>query len=79
MASAVTDIPLPGHVVVTGEVGLGGEIRQVSHVKRRLAEAVRMGFERAIVPRATPDVPGMQLQRVRTIGDALFAAGMGPL
>ena len=77
VASAVTDVPLPGHVVVTGEVGLGGEIRQVSHVKRRLAEAVRMGFERAIVPRATPDVSGMQLQRVRTIGDALIAAGMG--
>ena len=77
MASAVTDVPLPGHVVVTGEVGLGGEIRQVSHVKRRLAEAVRMGFERAIVPRATPDVSGMQLQRVRTIGDALLAAAMG--
>ena len=77
VASAVTDVPLPGHVVVTGEMGLGGEIRQVSHVKRRLAEAVRMGFERAIVPRATPDVSGMQLQRVRTIGDALIAAGMG--
>jgi len=79
VASAVTDVPLPGHVVVTGEVGLGGEIRQVSHVKRRLAEAARMGFERAIVPRATPDVSGMQLERVRTIGDALIAAGMGPL
>ena len=77
VASAVTDVPLPGHVVVTGEVGLGGEIRQVSHVKRRLAEAARMGFERAIVPRATPDVSGMQLERVRTIGDALIAAGMG--
>ena len=77
VASAVTDVPLPGHVVVTGEIGLGGEIRQVSHVKRRLAEAVRMGFERAIVPQATPDVAGMQLQRVRTLGEALIAARMG--
>ena len=77
VASAVTDVPLPGHVVVTGEIGLGGEIRQVSHVKRRLAEAVRMGFERAIVPHATPDVAGMQLQRVRTLGEALIAARMG--
>ena len=73
----MTDVPLPGHVVVTGEIGLGGEIRQVSHVKRRLAEAVRMGFERAIVPHATPDVAGMQLQRVRTLGEALIAARMG--
>ena len=76
VASAVTDIPLPGHVVVTGEIGLGGEIRQVSHVKRRLAEAVRMGFERAIVPHATPDVAGMQLQRVHTLGEALIASRM---
>ena len=31
-------------VVVTGEIGLGGEVRQVAHAKRRLGEAARMGF-----------------------------------
>ena len=34
-----------------------------------------MGFERAIVPSATPDVDGMRLRRVRTVAEALRAAG----
>ena len=75
VASSITDIPVPEHVIVVGEVGLGGEVRQVAHAKRRLAEAVRMGFERAIVPSATPDVDGMRLRRVRTVAEALRAAG----
>jgi len=74
VASAALERPVPGHLVVTGEIGLGGEVRQVAHAKRRLAEAVRMGFQRAIVPTATPDVDGMVLQRVRTVTEALRAA-----
>ncbi len=35
---------------VMREVGLGGEIRHVGHMSRRLAEAARLGFTRAIVP-----------------------------
>ena len=73
VASAVTDRRVPDDVVVTGEVGLGGEVRQVAHAARRLGEAVRMGFERAIVPAATPDVAGMRLLRVRTVLEALDA------
>ena len=37
-------------LVAFGEVGLGGELRQVAHVARRLAEAARLGFRRAVVP-----------------------------
>ena len=73
VASAVTDRRVPDDVVVTGEVGLGGEVRQVAHATRRLGEAVRLGFERAIVPAATPDVAGMRLLRVRTVLEALDA------
>jgi DNA repair protein RadA/Sms len=76
VASTVTDRPVPEHVVVVGELGLGGEVRQVAHAKRRLAEAVRMGFRQAIVPTATPDVDGMELHRVRTVDAALHMAAM---
>jgi DNA repair protein RadA/Sms len=79
VASAVTERRVPEGVVVTGEIGLGGEVRQVAHAKRRLAEAVRMGFERAVVPAATPDVDGLHLVRVRTLADALAAAGVVPM
>ena len=37
-------------LVVIGEIGLGGEVRQVAHAQRRLGEAARIGFRRAIVP-----------------------------
>lgn len=50
ITSAVAGIALPDDLVVLGEVGLGGELRQVTHTPRRLAEAARLGFCRALVP-----------------------------
>jgi DNA repair protein RadA/Sms len=50
LASATSDLSLPGNMVAIGEVGLAGEIRAVTGIQRRLAEADRMGFRRAIVP-----------------------------
>ena len=49
----------PSHAdtVVIGELGLGGEVRSVPQLERRLAEAARLGFTRAIVPRAPPTSP----------------------
>ncbi|MET0460393.1 MAG: DNA repair protein RadA [Ilumatobacteraceae bacterium] len=77
VASAVIDHPITGEVVM-GEIGLGGEVRQVSHAKRRLSEAVRMGFRRAVVPASSPACDGIELVRVRTVSDALAAIGIGP-
>lgn len=50
VASAIADLSVPPDLVAIGEVGLAGEIRRVSGIQRRLAEAERMGFRRAIVP-----------------------------
>jgi DNA repair protein RadA/Sms len=50
LASARADAGLPPDLVAIGEVGLAGEIRRVSGLQRRLAEAQRLGFRRAIVP-----------------------------
>jgi DNA repair protein RadA/Sms len=36
--------------VAIGEVGLAGEVRQVTGLRRRLAEAARLGFRHALVP-----------------------------
>jgi DNA repair protein RadA/Sms len=71
IASAMTEAPVPPTVIACGEVGLGGEIRRVSQMERRLAEAKRLGFTQAIVPIATPDVPGLRLERVRDLRDAV--------
>ena len=64
------DAPVAADTVVIGELGLGGEVRQVPQVSRRLAEAQRLGFARAIVPASTPDVPGIRLVRVADLGRA---------
>jgi DNA repair protein RadA/Sms len=50
LVSAVRDRPLPGQDAFLGELGLGGELRSVSQLERRLTEAARMGFLRAHVP-----------------------------
>ena len=50
VASAAEDRSLRGDLVAIGEVGLAGELRRVSDVPRRLAEASRLGFRVAVVP-----------------------------
>ncbi len=56
VASASSDLTVPPQLVAIGEVGLAGEIRRVPGIQRRIAEAERMGFRTAIVPRGSgPD------------------------
>lgn len=50
IASAAAGRRIDDDVVVFGEVGLGGEIRSVSSVDRRIAEAKKLGFKKAIAP-----------------------------
>lgn len=70
--SAAHDFVVTPKVVVMGEVGLGGEIRKVPNVERRLSEARRLGFLEAIVPNGVERGPaGMRLQRVRHVSDAV--------
>ena len=49
LVSSVHDRPVPGDALFVGEVGLGGEIRPVAGVERRLAEASRQGFHRVFL------------------------------
>lgn len=78
LGSSVFDREVPGDAVFLGEVGLGGELRAVGQVERRLGEAARMGFRRAYVPqRAVPEhVPGdlevVALPDVRALMERLF-------
>ena len=49
LVSSVANRPIPADALFLGEVGLGGEIRPVAAIERRLAEAARQGFHRAFV------------------------------
>ena len=71
---AVHDAAIARDVVVIGELGLGGEVRQVAQTPRRLAEAARLGYGRAIVPARAPHVDGICNVPVDTLLDAVLAA-----
>ena len=77
LVSAVTNVPLPADLVVMGEVGLAGEVRQVGHLARRLTEAARLGFTQAIVPASAPEVSAdIKVKRAGTLTEALALAGL---
>lgn len=77
VTSAIRGEPVDPHLVACGEIGLGGELRQVAHTHRRLAEAARLGFKRAVVPYSAPqDVEGIDLIRVGTLPDAIDRLGL---
>ncbi|MFC5286881.1 DNA repair protein RadA [Actinokineospora guangxiensis] len=72
VATAAKDVALPPDLVVLGEVGLAGEVRRVGGVRTRLAEALRLGFTKALIPPDCGDVPdGLQVRIVRDLGSAM--------
>ncbi|MFN2609187.1 MAG: DNA repair protein RadA [Acidimicrobiales bacterium] len=78
VASATSGTPIPDDMVACGEIGLGGELRQVAQADRRLAEAVRLGFRRAVVPESSPDPPtAMSVVRAATLREAAGALNLG--
>ena len=72
IASSLEQKVIDSQTLVIGEVGLGGEMRSVSHLQARLKEGALMGFERCMLPKAGLEgVPasrwqGMQLLRIDT-------------
>ncbi|MFP5416098.1 MAG: DNA repair protein RadA [Actinomycetes bacterium] len=80
VASALRGQEPVGRMVALGEVGLSGEVRRIPALGRRLAEAARLGFTRAIVPGGSgreASVEGMRVIEVDSIDEAL-KAGWGP-
>jgi DNA repair protein RadA/Sms len=72
VASAAVDLPLLPGLVAVGEVGLAGEVRRVESVARRLAEAARLGFTHALVPRDSgPMPPGVHAVEVTDLMQAI--------
>ena len=70
--SSLRDRPVPGDLVVFGEIGLAGEIRPVQSGPERLREAAKHGFKRAIVPKANaPKQADLDLIPVSRLADAL--------
>jgi DNA repair protein RadA/Sms len=90
VASAHLQVPPPRGVVAVGEIGLAGELRRVRDLPQRIAEAARLGFRVAVVPRdrrngagAGPmrshTVDGMEVIEVDSVHSALLTLGLDHL
>lgn len=73
IASSYLDKCVPKDLLLLGEVGLTGELRQVSQLERRLREAAQMGFRRAIVPKQKKklSVDQMELIELSLLDDVI--------
>lgn len=73
--SSLHEKPLPPKMVVIGEVGLAGELRPVPGLDRRLAEAARLGYTSAIVPRTETSARGIRVHKAATLREAIALLG----
>ena len=75
LASAYMDKPVRNDVVAIGEVGLTGELRQISQINPRLAEIARMGFSACVLPgnvKSRVQAPrGLELIHVSSVSEAI--------
>src|SRR5436190_2930498 len=78
LASSICDRPVAERTVVFGEVGLTGEVRAVTQALARVAEAKRLGFTRAIVPKdnlkAIGKIEGIEVLPVANLDEAFIQA-----
>lgn len=81
LVSSVVDRPLPDGVAFIGEVGLGGEMRRVAQIERRLAEVASMGFTKVFTASKSAGVrtpTGLEVIGVSNVGE-LIREAIGPL
>jgi DNA repair protein RadA/Sms len=74
IVSSLRNKPLPDKLIVFGEIGLAGEVRPVQRGQERLKEAAKLGFTRAIIPKANQPkhgISGIEVVAVERIGDAV--------
>ncbi len=79
IASSFKDYRVWDDLAVIGEIGLSGELRNISSAEKRVKEAYKLGFKRALVPHAiarslSEKSNGMQLIGAKSVGEALEAA-----
>ncbi|MCR5763914.1 MAG: DNA repair protein RadA [Treponema sp.] len=72
--SARTDIPIPEHTAISGELSLAGEIRPVTKMKERLKAAKEMGFTTVIAPESDSGLTGHEITGVEDIKSLIKTA-----
>jgi DNA repair protein RadA/Sms len=80
VVSSFRNQPLPGDLVVFGEIGLSGELRPVPNGQERLQEAAKHGFHQAIIPAANKPkhpVQGLEVTAVDRLAQVLESISGG--
>jgi DNA repair protein RadA/Sms len=60
-------------LVFIGEIGLSGELRSVSQIERRLSEAAKLGFQRALTPILTQSgtIDNLEIHPTRSLAEVV--------
>ena len=66
--SSYRNVPISGRTIIFGEVGLTGEVRAVSQASQRVSEAMKIGFEKIIMPKANLPIQDVDTSGVNIIG-----------
>ena len=76
--SSIRDIPIKPDTILIGEIGLLGEIRYIDNIERRLKEAQKLGFKRAIIPKLNEKTSAklaelnLEIKQVSKLTDAII-------
>lgn len=76
VATCARDVVVDSHTVIIGEIGLSGEIRAVNNIEKRIKEAEKLGFKKAIIPNANGGLnvknhPNIEIIKVKRLIDAI--------
>ncbi|MFA7658673.1 MAG: DNA repair protein RadA [Candidatus Gastranaerophilaceae bacterium] len=75
VATCARDVVVDSHTVIIGEIGLSGEIRAVNNIEKRIKEAQKLGFKKAIIPNSNSisgkKIDGIEIVRVKRLIDAI--------
>ena len=74
IVSSARDSAVDHATAVIGEIGLGGEIRSVSHLDKRISEAEKLGFERVVIPKGNLKDKrrgGIAVKEIETLAEAM--------
>ncbi|MGL4607251.1 MAG: DNA repair protein RadA [Eubacteriaceae bacterium] len=72
--SSLRDFQIPGDLMILGEVGLTGEVRNIQHIDKRLIEGQKLGFKQCIIPKGNKkglNIKGMKTYPVDNLREAL--------
>lgn len=75
IVSSINDIPADSKSCVVGEVGLGGEVRTINQIEKRVQEAIKLGFTKIIIPKQNYDslekLKSIEIIPVKNVKEAL--------